>query len=203
MKPSPAAVALAIGWLCAPVARAEPAPVPDHCKTPPTPSPFVRTEAAYDLPDLTLVDQAGRPVRLRELAASDRPIALNFIFATCTTICPVMTATFAQLRTELGPDVDRVRFVSITIDPEHDTPAVLAAYADKFDAPADWSFLTGPSADIEQALRAFDAYTGSKLAHRPITLVSEPGRNRWVRLEGLGSGKALADEVRTVLASPR
>lgn len=153
----------------------------------------------YAVPDVELVDESGTPVALRSLLAADQPVALNFIFTTCTTICPVMSATFAQLRRELGTEADHIRLVSITIDPEHDTPAVLARYAEHFGAPPGWSFLTGNPGDVERVLRNFDAWTGSKTSHRPVTLLHRQGGGKWVRLEGLGSGAALADQARTVI----
>ena len=133
------------------------------------------------------------------LAAEDRPVALNFIFATCTTICPVMTSTFAQVRRELGAAGDQVHFVSVTIDPEYDTPAVLARFAEKFGATAGWDFLTGSAQDVNRVSRAFGIGSGSKFGHRPITFLRQPGQAKWVRLEGLGGGSALADELRSFL----
>lgn len=163
------------------------------------PSPYVRSQHEYSVPEVTLRDQSGRPVPIAELLETPGPLAVNFIFTTCTTICPVMTATFAQVKRELGPEAGRIRLVSITIDPEHDTPAVLADYAKRFGAAPDWSFLTGSPGDVERVLRAFDAWPGSKAGHRPITLLRRGSQDGWVRLEGLGSGAALAEQVRTVL----
>jgi protein SCO1/2 len=154
----------------------------------------------YEIPDVKLIDEFGKPVALRTLLSGDHPVAVNFIFTTCTTICPVMTATFAQMRKELGDEADRIQLVSITIDPEHDTPSVLASYAEKFDAKTTgWQFLTGSPADIEHVLRSFDAWTNTKTNHRPITLLRAQGSQQWVRLEGLGSGIALAEQARTVI----
>lgn len=180
-------------------AAQEPASHQHHAVETARPSPFQRSQHEYSVPEVTLRDQAGRPVPVRELLGASGPLAVNFIFATCTTICPVMTATFAQMRRELGPEADRIRLVSITIDPEHDTPAVLAEYAERFGASSGWSFLTGSPGDVERVLRAFDAWWGSKATHRPVTLLRRRGAREWVRLEGLGGGAALAEQARTVL----
>ena len=172
------------------------------CHEVPDESPFERTEASYSMPELTLTTQAGEPFAVQDLAAGDEPVVVNFIFATCTTICPVMTATFSKMRAELGADAERVRMVSITIDPEHDTPEVLAEYAQRFEAPADWLFLTGSSEDVTQVLRSFDTFNGSKFNHEPITVLRAAGQTEWIRLNGLGSGSALAQEVRSILPPP-
>jgi len=155
------------------------------------------TTAPYAVPDVTLLDASGRAVSLPTLLASEEPVALNFIFTTCTTICPVMTATFAQMKRQLGDDAGRVRLVSISIDPEQDRPEVLRRYAERFGA--GWTFLTGDGRDVERVLRAFGAYGGSKMNHRPLTLLKDPRQADWVRLEGLASGDALAHEVRARL----
>jgi protein SCO1/2 len=151
--------------------------------------------ASYDIPDVQLTDELGAPVTLRSLLESDQPVALNFIFTTCMTICPVMTATFAQMRRELGDAGDQLRLVSISIDPEYDRPDKLKAYAEQFRAGAGWDFLTGDSNDIVQVLRSFDSYAGSKMNHQPITLLKSPASSSWTRIEGLASGKDLANEV--------
>ena len=153
----------------------------------------------YTVPDVELIDETGTPVALRTLLSGDQPVAVTFIFTTCTTICPVITATFAQMRKELGAEADRIKLVSITIDPEHDTPSVLAEYAKRFDVTKGWQFLTGNPADVEHVLRTFDAWTGSKTNHRAITLMRRKGASEWLRVDGLASASALAEEARTVI----
>ena len=160
---------------------------------------YAATTETYAIPDVELIDQSGTSVSLRTLLDADQPIALNFIFTTCTTICPVMTATFAQMRRELGDAGDQLRMVSISIDPEYDRPDKLKAYAEQFGAGPGWDFLTGDSNDIMQVLSSFDSYAGSKMNHQPITLLKSPGSSSWTRLNGLASGKDLANEVRTRL----
>ena len=173
----------------------------EHCEkhADPEVTDYARSEHEYPLPDVTLTDHTGTPVRAPEIAGSDRPVVLNFVFATCTTICPVMSATFARAREMLGEDADRLDFVSITIDPEHDTPAILAEYAEKYDATSNWRFLTGEGHDVEQVVRALDSFNGSKFSHKPITMLHRPGQAAWVRLEGLGSASDLVAEIRTSL----
>jgi protein SCO1/2 len=155
--------------------------------------------AAYDVPDVTLLDAGGRSVPFRDLLGGREPVALNFIFTTCTTICPVMTATFAQMRRELGDDAARIRMVSISIDPEYDRPAVLQRYAARYGAGAGWTFLTGDGADVKSVLDAFGANTGSKMNHRPLTLLRSDPDKAWVRIDGLASGHDLAREARARL----
>jgi protein SCO1/2 len=150
----------------------------------------------YSVPDVNLLDQSGASVALRTLLESDKPVALNFIFTTCTTICPVMTASFAQMQRDLGEAAEQVRLISISIDPEYDRPEVLEEYAERFGADGDWTFLTGDSADVLRVLASFNAHAGSKMNHRPLTLLRRSQQSpSWIRIDGLASGEDLAHEV--------
>jgi protein SCO1/2 len=106
-----------------------------------------------------------------------------------------MTATFAQMRRELGDAGTELQLVSISIDPEYDRPEELAAYAKQYQAGEGWQFLTGDGDDIVQVLKSFDSYAGSKMNHQPVTLLKRPDSSSWTRLDGLASGKDLANEV--------
>jgi protein SCO1 len=144
----------------------------------------------YTIPDLTLQDETGQAINVKELLASGRPLAVNFIFTTCTTICPVMTATMMQLGRELTDDPNRPAFVSISIDPSYDSAEVLKSYAERYGA--DWTFLTGASDDVLRVLQAFDAYRGSKVNHFALTLLRAGDSSEWTRVEGLTSAQELA-----------
>lgn len=117
------------------------------------------------VPAFSLVDQQGRTVTDRELRGT--PWVANFIFTRCPSVCPMLTAKFKALQGKLDPS-DDVSFVSFTVDPEHDTPEVLAAYADKFGAdPARWRFLTGPMATIEKTVvKGFKMHIGDPEPHK-------------------------------------
>ena len=109
-------------------------------------------------PDFALTTQAGNRLSLTDLRG--KVVAVTFIYATCKDTCPVLTAKMAGMQQKLGADFGpRVRFVSITVEPEVDTAAVLAAYAQRFGAdPAGWSFLTGSSAEISEVIRRYGGF---------------------------------------------
>jgi protein SCO1/2 len=93
-----------------------------------------------EVPDFALVERRGGPVRRTDLIGT--VWVANFVYTRCTETCPLQTAELARLQTQF-PQGD-LRLVSITVDPAHDTPAVLARYADQHGAdPRRWLFLTG------------------------------------------------------------
>jgi protein SCO1/2 len=162
---------------------------------------YQRSLASYSVPGVVMVNQNGQRVSLPELLNSvDTPIMLNFIFTSCTAVCPMMTAIFAKVQTQLGEDAGRVRMVSISIDPEHDTPAELAAYAARFGAQSPWEFLTGSLDDSIKVQQAFDAYRGDKMNHTPVTFFRATPEAQWVRYDGFADAADLVKEYRGMLA---
>lgn len=153
--------------------------------------------ASYSIPDVTLVDASGSSKRLRDVFDEHEPVVVNFIFTTCTTICPVMTATTLQLKKHLDAADVQPKIVSISIDPDYDTATVLKEYAESYGA--DWTFLTGSSQDIVTTLNAFDAYRGNKINHFALTLMRGANTPDWTRVEGLTSASELARIWREVV----
>ena len=139
------------------------------------------------IPDVGLLTAQGHAVRLRDVLSADRVVFVNFIFTSCTTICPVMSAAFSQFLAALGSEADHVRLVSITINPGTDTPEVLDSSAKRYHARASWMFLTGTAADVEAVERAFGAYRGDPVNHEPVTYVRRAGRAEWEALDGFSS----------------
>ena len=102
-------------------------------------------------PNTPLLDQDGRTVRFFDDLIKDKVVAIDFIYTSCPDVCPLETAKLRQVQEILGDRVGRdVFFLSISIDPETDTPAVLKAYADQYNIGPGWTFLTGKKADITQ-----------------------------------------------------
>jgi protein SCO1/2 len=166
-----------------------------HCKDN---QKYQKTVEEYVIPDVTLVNQNGEKVGFRELINSKETVLLDFIFGTCTTICPILSASFTSMQDRLGADIDQVRFVSISIDPEHDTPEVMKAYLGRYGAKPGWDFFTGTKEDIDQVMRAFDAYMSDKMDHRPLTFLQAPVQNKWVRIYGLLGTSDLMKEYAVV-----
>src|SRR5208283_5110339 len=108
------------------------------------------------LPDITLVDQHGRNVSLASLKG--KPVLFDFIYTTCPGPCLLLTAQMKQVANRLGPKLGtEARIVSITVDPEHDHPAELLAYANKQGADVNgWLFLTGTPEQIENVMARFN-----------------------------------------------
>lgn len=159
---------------------------------------YVREEHDYQVPDIMLTNQDGRKLALHAILEGQEPVMLNFIFTTCTTICPVLSASFTQAQKILGSDASSVRMISISIDPEHDTPAKLKKYAQRFKAHPGWMFLTGDQADIVGLLKTFDAYRRDKMNHIPLTLIRVAPHASWIRIEGFASASDLVSEFQAL-----
>jgi protein SCO1 len=155
-----------------------------------------RSMAEYVIPQIQLVRDDGKKVSLSEELNDGRPVVMSFIFTTCTTICPLMTQTLANFQSKLGADRDRVHIVSISIDPEQDTPARLTEYARRFKAGPEWQHYTGTVEASLAAQRAFNVYRGDKMGHAPVTLFrSAPGKP-WLRIDGFTTAEELVAEIR-------
>jgi protein SCO1 len=164
---------------------------------------YVAVRADYTVPAVTLTNAQGEPVLLTRLLAEPRPVLLQFIFTSCSTVCPLLTATFSQAQAELDRMPGDYRMISISIDPEFDTPQHLAAYAKRYNAGRHWLFLTGQNRDIRSVMKAFDALyqSGNKMSHRSlIYLRASPGRP-WCRIEGFLNVTDLVKQFRSVLGA--
>lgn len=160
---------------------------------------YKRTVEKYKVPDVTLVNQDGKRINLKTFLDGDKPVILDFIYGTCTTICPVLSIGFSHFQKKMGPDVDKVRLVSISIDPDNDTPQVMKEYLQRYNAREGWDFLTGKRDDIIKVMRAFDAYVTNKMNHYPLTILHGPGEENWIRINELLSTSDLMKEHKLLL----
>jgi protein SCO1/2 len=158
-----------------------------------------RSEVAYNIPALTLVRQDGAKLASAQVFDDGRPVILDFIYTSCTAVCPVTSQVFHELQEKLGKDREKVHMVSISIDPEYDTPARLAEYAKRFGAKAQWQHYTGTSQASVSLQKAFDVYRGDKMNHAPVTLLRAAPGKPWVRLDGFATPDMLAKEYRELV----
>ncbi|WP_255442559.1 SCO family protein [Corallococcus sp. Z5C101001] len=197
MAPSLKQALFALALTCAPFARAQedvrvPLPAPAAAPAP--------GSLEVTVPDVPLVDQHGRQVKLWTDLVRGQTVAINFIFTRCKTICTPMTATLARARKELG-EKSNARFISITLDVNNDTPERLAKFAEPFHPGPDWSFLTGEPAKVKEALVALGGYVPDKESHRPLVLIGNALTNKWTRVDGLGSPSRIVEALREAQAS--
>jgi protein SCO1/2 len=151
-------------------------------------------------PNVTLTTHHGQQVRFYDDLIKGKIVALDLIYTTCQYACPLETARLAQVQRLLGERMGRdVFFYSITIDPEHDTPAVLNAYAEKYRAGPGWLFLTGAKADIDALSRKLGLYTepdpGNPDGHVPYLLVGNQATGQWMRNSATDNPKFLARTI--------
>jgi protein SCO1 len=157
----------------------------------------------YMVPAVRLVRDDGRSVSLAEEINDGRPVVLNFIFTSCSSVCPLMSQVFAQFQQKLGAERDKVHLMSISIDPEEDTPARLREYARKFHAGPEWQHYTGTIEASLATQKAFGVYRGDKMSHAVVTLLRAVPGQPWRRIDGFLTPDALLAEYQRLVAATR
>jgi protein SCO1 len=160
---------------------------------------YARQVGHYRLPAITLVRADGAKAAFPQEIDDGRPVVLNFIYTSCTAICPILSQSFAEFQRKLGAERDQVRMVSVSIDPEEDTPKRLSEYARRFDAGPQWTFYTGTLAASVSLQKAMQSYFGDKMHHRPVTFLRAAPGEPWVRLDGFTSPDELLAEYRRLV----
>ena len=139
-----------------------------------------------NIPDIEVLDQDGRKLHFYTDLVRGKTVAINFIFTTCTTICPPLGATFARAQKDLGERTGRdVQFISVSVDPATDTPERMKAWGAKFKAGVGWTFVTGDKPAITELLKALGAATARPEDHTPFVLIGNDARGTWRRVYGL------------------
>ena len=148
-------------------------------------------------PDVVLTTQDGAKVRFYEDLVKGKNVAVNVIYTSCRDECPLETARMAEVQRLLGDRMGRdIFFLSISIDPEKDTPKVLKAYSGKFGVGPGWLFLTGKKDDIKVLTRklglsrASDAL--SKDGHASSLMLGSDANGQWMRNSAVDNPRFLA-----------
>ena len=179
-------------------ARAGADPRPAPAPTAGGPSSSMRE---YAVPAVRLVRDDGKVVSLPDEMNDGRPVLLQFVFTTCTSFCPLLSSTFARFERRLGAEAGKVHLMSISIDPENDTPERLREYARKYHPGREWQHYTGTLEASVAAQRAFDVYRGGKMSHNAVTLMRAAPGKPWLRIEGFVKPDDLVRDYRKLLAA--
>ncbi|BAN47134.1 SCO family protein [Metapseudomonas resinovorans] len=152
-------------------------------------------------PNTALIDQDGNHLRFFDDLIEGKVVAINFIFTSCGDTCPLETARLRQVQKLLGESVGRdIHFYSISIDPLHDTPEVLKAYARKFQVAPGWQFLTGDYDDITQLREKLGLLVpgddpGNLKQHNLSLVVGNQATGEWMKVSPFENPYILADKL--------
>ena len=145
--------------------------------------------------DRPVVDQDGTAAPLGTLIG-DKLVVVDFVYASCGTLCPLQSSILADLQDKLGDRVGRdVALLSISVDPTVDRPERLKVEADRFGAKPGWRFLTGQRKDIEVILTGMQAWVETPEDHPGFFLVGSASEPTWSKLEGLPSPELLEERL--------
>jgi protein SCO1/2 len=155
-----------------------------HEPEPSGPRLSVKTVTLGAPPDIAVVSMRGRSGQLAGALDVPTTTILNFVFTTCSTTCSMQTAVLAEVQRRAAAKGQPLSLVSLTIDPDNDTPERMLKFASSFGVLPGWQFLTGRFDDLVRVQRHFDVYRGSKVAHPPVLMMRRSARAPWVRAEG-------------------
>ena len=143
------------------------------------------TPVSVKINDALLVTQDGKSVHFADDVMADRIVVLDFIYTTCTTVCPVLSTILGRVQNSLGERLGTdVYMVSVSVDPGRDTPERLKAYSERHRARPGWVWLTGEKTSIDSVLRGLGAYTPNFEDHPSMVLVGDTQAGTWTRFFG-------------------
>jgi protein SCO1 len=154
--------------------------------------------------DTLLLTQSGRPVRFYDDVLRGKVVLVSFMFTACNDACPLITQKMNAIRHELGDAFGaEVQFVSLSVDPDNDTPAALRAFAERQRAvhPA-WTFLTGPKPDLNLVLAKLGQLSDDPTDHFTGFLAGNARTGHWQKVRPDAPAESVAEILRTFAAEP-
>jgi protein SCO1 len=150
--------------------------------------------------DVELLNQDGKKVRFYSDVLKGKTVVVNAFFTTCTSVCPPMNRNMEKIQEVLGDRVGRdVFLVSMTVDPENDTPARIKEYAQKFHAGPGWIFLTGKKENLDWALYKLGQYVEQKDDHKTIFIIGNEPTGLWKKAFAMANVRELVQVVESVV----
>lgn len=163
-----------------------------------------RPDARAYFTDTALLTQDGRRVQFYSDVLKDRVVLLNVVYTNCQDACPLITRKLKEVRDALGePFARRVHFISISSDPERDSPQALKAFAAKNDADdPNWIFLTGAKPDVDVVLGRLGQLSRSVEEHSTLLIAGDVGAKRWSKIRPDAPPAAIAERLKLLAEGP-
>ena len=150
------------------------------------------------MPDVEVVDQEGRKLHFYRDLIQGKTVVVNFVYTRCKTFCPLLGRSFATLQESLGDRLGKeVSLISVSLDPQTDTPERLKAWGAQFGARPGWTLVTGDKRNLDTLLEALTGDPARRDNHSPAVLLGNYDQGTWIR----ESGFAAPEKVLAILAS--
>ena len=150
--------------------------------------------------DVELINQDGKKLHFYSDVLKGKTVIVNAFFTSCTSVCPPMNRNMEKIQEALGDRVGRdVFLVSMTVDPETDTPARMKEYAKKFHAGPGWLFLTGKKENLDWALYKLGQYVENKDDHQTVLIIGNEPTGLWKKAFGMANVAELVQVVESVV----
>jgi protein SCO1 len=150
--------------------------------------------------DVELINQDGKKMHFYSDVLKGKTVIVNAFFTSCTSVCPPMNRNMEKIQEALGDRVGRdVFLVSMTVDPETDTPARMKEYAKKFHAGPGWLFLTGKKENLDWALYKLGQYVENKDDHQTVLIIGNERTGLWKKAFGMANVAELVQVVESVV----
>ena len=178
----------------------KPVPAEPHDHSHMSKTPDASSPAQKYFTDVELINQDGKKVRFYSDVLKGKTVIVNAFFTSCTSVCPPMNRNMEKIQEAFGDRVGRdVYLVSLTVNPETDTPARMKEYAKKFHAGAGWIFLTGKKENLDWALYKLGQYVESKDDHQTVLIIGNEPTGLWKKAFGMANVAELVQVVESVV----
>ena len=151
--------------------------------------------------NLELINQDGQSVRFFDDVLKDKVVVINFIFTNCDGACPLMTHKLSLVRDRMEGQIgDPLQFVSLSIDPERDTPAAMKEFAESHHADHDgWVFLTGKPENLDYIIKRLGQYTDDVEAHSTMMLAGNVNAAHWIKIQPYEQPPAISEKLQALI----
>jgi len=177
---------------------AGPAAAAGSLEAPANPSPKARAARIF-FSDRRLITQHGKEVAFYSDVLEDKVVLINFVFTHCLDSCPTQSSKLSEVQSLLDGLIGReVHLVSISVDPEQDTPEALRLYAEHFNAGSGWTFLTGSKGNVTEVVRRLGQLTTTPESHTTLFILGNVRTGHWIKLHPDVTPATIAEHLRAL-----